>query len=439
LWLRASQLILALLLLFSVIGTSYAAIGGILYNNFSANSVTLRQMNPDGSGDTKVQVGLQDPWSPTWSRDGRLISLSSQGSYYPYSNSYNAFVFNPATGGIPQITSWKDRYTGKSDDYIVDYSWASSIVFSSDGARLGVVSIMFSEHWWLEGGYWYVTYLKYYPKFEVYDMQGKHAAVTVGDGLTSAAMHQGDGLDWVPNEDLLICPWQVTGDSSPTTALVAVAPVHNALDAGRFRRLTTPQFFQYSGKHGVAVCYDQDFQPAVAPHSHRVVYVRERDCIDGGYPVSPSTISVRMVNLNGTGDRAIYAVPRGKYVSHLSWAPDESKLVLSCGAQVVTNGWPMPSLDNTTGHIALLNPDGTGYREIAGPYADYPAWDPLGPVILPAPSLTNISPAAVTAGGKGFNLTVNGKGFNGPQQPLENSTRPPRCCGTVRPSLPPTR
>jgi hypothetical protein len=373
-------------------------------------------MNPDGTGDTQVEVKLPNPLDPVWSRDGRLIAIASllapKGSVYY--NTFNAFVFNPTTGVARQITNWPDTFTSCTDECTEDCTQVYSKAFSSDGARLAVVSMRSSVFWQLQDGYWDSKFLTSCPIVEVYDTHGKNAKVVVGGQVvTNGAMHQGDGLDWVPNKELLICPWTVTAGLGQATALVAVAPVKGALDAGLFRKLTTPKFLQYYGNYGVGVCYDQDFQPAVGPVSNRVAYVRERDCVDGGNPVSHSTISVRMVNLDGTGDRAIYSVPAGKYVSHLNWAPDESKLVLSCGDQAVVEGWPIASLYDNTVRIALLNPDGTGFRQISGPGDDYPAWNPLGLRILPVPSVASINPAAVKAGGKSFNLTVNGKGFNG--------------------------
>jgi len=409
-WMPACPWVPAFLLVFSVIGISYAAGGAILYNRFG-DTVTLRQVNPDGSGDTQVIVDLPSPQCPTWSRDGRLVSLASplapDGSVYP--NTFNAFVFDPATGTVRQITTWPDTFTGTPENYTEDFTWVFSKAFESDSRRLAVVSMRYVVHWLYRNGQYYNEFLEFFPIFEVYDAENLSAKVVVGEGLNSGALHQGDGLDWVPDKELLICPWVVTPGSGPATALVAVAPVKGALDAGRFRKLTAPQFFKYSGKYGVGVCYDQDFQPAVGPVSNRVVYVRERDCIDGGNPL-PSSLSVRMVNLDGTGDRAIYSVPAGQYISHLSWAPDESKLVISRGTQEVTNGWPMPYVGAP--NIYLLNANGTGLRQIAGP-GDYPAWNPLGPTILRFPSISDINPATVGAGDKAFSLTITGKNFHG--------------------------
>ncbi|HYA41669.1 MAG TPA: IPT/TIG domain-containing protein [Syntrophobacteraceae bacterium] len=418
LWIRTPLWMLALLLVFPAGGKSYGAGGGILYTDFNTGTLppALHQMNPDGTGDALVKVDLlPDPQYPIWSPDGRLIALTSsfesKGSLY-YQTS-NAFVFNPTTSAVQQITHWPDIYP---PDCICgcteDYTQVTSKAFSSDSGRLAVVS-MRAFVWWPPGEECYEEFLQYYPVFEVYDTLGKHAKVVVGEGHMGGSFHEGDGLDWAPSEDLLICPWQVTSGSGPVAALVAVEPVEGALDAGRFRKLTTPQFLTYQGNYGIGVCYDQDFHPAVGPLSNRVAYVRETDCIDGGYPVSPSTISVRMVDLDGTDDGAIYAVPSGKYVTHLSWAPDESKLVLSFGTQVVTNGWPLSGAIKDTIHIAVLNSDGAGFRRISGPADDHPAWNPRGLEILPAPVIVGINPTAVKSGGKGFNLTVNGQGFNG--------------------------
>jgi len=416
--------LLAFLLAFSMTGNSFAAGGTIFYTRYTdiligpKTFITvsfLHKMNSDGAGDVKITTGLADPRDPTWSRDGKFVALTSR--LPPLSASYqtlNASVFNPATGAVKQITPWFSTFdppacVNECTEYCTQvYSKA----FSSDGRRLAVVSMKSAVDWLLPPGstLWESGYHESYPFLEVYDTKGEHAKVVVGkESATSSSMHQGDGLDWTPDEDLLIYPLQMTTDASPVTALVAVAPVEGAVDAGNFRQLTTPQFFTYRGNYGVGVCYEQDFQPAVGPVSKRIVYVRERDCIDGGHPVSPSTISVRMVNLNGTGDRAIYAVPRGKYVSHVSWAPDESKLVLSCGDQLVNdlNAW----LDNYSVRIALLNPDGAGFRQIGGKRNDYPAWKPLGPR-TPRGAKVSVSNAAPE---EGDSAIANGAAGN-PQQ-----------------------
>jgi hypothetical protein len=405
-------LILAFLLVFPLIASSNGPGGGVIYIDYK--TFTLHQMNPDGAGDTEIAVDLPKPQCPLWSRNGRLIALTSPLSPkgQTFYNTFNAFVFNPTTGAVQQVTHWPDTYPGCVEQCTEDCTQVYCKAFSGDDSRLAVVSMRSSVYWWVENGSWNSQYSWSYPIFEIYDLQGGNAKVVVGKG-ESGIMHQGDGLDWTPDDELLVCPWQMTEGAGFVTALVAVEPVEGALNSGRFRKLTVPQFVTYVGNHGVGVCYDQDFKPALGPLSKRVAYVRERDCVDGGYPVSPSTMSVRTVNLDGTDDREIYAVPPGKYITHLNWAPDESKLILSSATQVAVKGWPMPLIVTDSLHIDLMNQDGAEFRQISGPGDDYPSWNPFGLKILLKPAVLSISPVVVKAGDKGFNLTVNGKGFNG--------------------------
>lgn len=345
--------------------------GAIFYSNNGADTITLRQMKADGSGNLPVVVNLPDPQLPAWSWNGRLVALTSKGPDNPYSITLNAFVFNPRTGAIQQITHWADEVTSTYSNF----TWVNSKAFSSDGARLAVVSMNHPTGVYPSG------LSQFVPIPEVYDLQGNRLA-RLGAGY-DGTMHQGDGLDWAPNQELLILPWLRNQSGSITTPLMAVIPEDDALShADKHRWLTNPIYGYYVGYYGLGVAYEQDFQPAVAPITNRVAYVRERTYNDGGHPM-PSEIWVRMVNLDGADDHLVYTLPEGQYVSRLSWAPDESKLILSYGTQVVTNGFPMPSADPATVRLAMMNPDGSGLQDITGTGCESPTWNPQGYTRLP--------------------------------------------------------
>lgn len=353
-------------------------------------------MNPDGTGDAAVPINLADPTYPVWSQDGQFVALTSEGSNLSSTFTRNAFVFDPTTGAVQQITKFSDGFVSGSGHVV----WVLSKAFSPDGSQLAVVAI--------EGTGNENTGYSYVPQIQLYDMQGNSKGIV--EVCQEGKMHEGDGIQWAAGQNVLIYPDLVyvsgyTG-KEPVTALVAYPPVQSAT---KTRQLTSPHSAWTPDPNSVlAYCFDQDIKPAVGPLTERIAYVRQRTCISPY--ITPST-SIRTVNLDGTGDQQIYPPANGQpqhglFVYHLNWAPDESQLILSYGTE--DSGY----FESASATIGLLNLDGTS-KAITQKGNACPAWNPLGLEILPKPAIANLNPVLGKVGDKGFNLTVNGKNFAG--------------------------
>src|SRR5262249_10741146 len=116
---------------------------------------------------------------------------------------------------------------------------------------------------------------------------------------------------------------------------------------------------------------------AFSPDGRQVAYIRMVNGYSGGFPIF-GIPSIRVINIDGTGDRELLRFTQGSYVSRVSWSPDGSRLVFDLGRQTSISGYPVPLIDATTSGLYLMNADGSGVVQIQTPPAVFPSWNPAG-------------------------------------------------------------
>jgi hypothetical protein len=388
-------------------GAAAAAIPAqaILFERYdvAANRLLGEQLaiiNPDGTGEDEVPVNLPEWGFPTWSKDGRLLALTSLNPTTPFAFSRNVFVLDMQTAQIIQITQFADRANSGSGEggsatvSACTLPWFKA--FSPDKTRMAVAALEFTGISWsapntnspgnpndLYSGF------KGTPVLRVYRMNGATEALVATGGSGANTIHAGDGVDWAPDQDLLVFPkdtqikiWDSFGQMfiMPLTALVLMPPVDDAIGRGKATQLTFPQATVNQSWSGPVSTWQTDFQPAFSPSGRQVAYVRADNTMSGAFFLA-QTHTIRLVNTDGSNDHAILSFDRGKYVSHLSWAPNGEKLAFDLGQEAFTSGGlPMTMADPATCSLWTVNVDGSGLKQLrAGPSA-WPAWYP-GPAI----------------------------------------------------------
>ena len=127
---------------------SAAATQTISYNGFNTASgtpvATLREMAANGSNDHAVAVNLPEPGFPAWSRDGKLLGLSSTEPGRPNKLSRDLYVVTGATGAVTKVSRFEDaadgngyrKYFTGAKAFSPDGRYVAATVFHSVGATL---------------------------------------------------------------------------------------------------------------------------------------------------------------------------------------------------------------------------------------------------------------------------------------------------------------
>jgi hypothetical protein len=146
------------------------------------------------------------------------------------------------------------------------------------------------------------------------------------------------------------------------------------------------------------LAHHTDYAPAFSPDGRRVAYLRGSVVIVSdiqGITISrPIQVSLRVINLDGTGDRSIADFNPGMFSNQVSWSPDGRQLVFDLGRQPAPQplqGPPLIALPETL-ELHIVNADGSGMRRLRGAAAGTPAWLPTaaGPGVAPAlPAITH--------------------------------------------------
>lgn len=364
------------------------------YNDAAGQLVEqLGALNPDGTGDHAVAVNLPETGYPTWSRDGRLLALSSVNPATPFSISRNVFVVDLQTAQITQVTSFADTVNGGGGgggSAVVSacvLPWFKA--FSPDRTRLAVAGVVFTginvsaTNNNPNAPYDLYSGFQGTPALQVYNLDGTPGPLVHADSSGSDTIHGGDGVDWSPTQNLLVYPADTTVPVNnygqilqiPVTALVLMAPVNDAIGSGQASQLTFPQASANQTWSGPVTTYETDYQPAFSPDGKQVAYLRAENVMAGTSPELP-TITLRLVNVDGSNDHQIGAFQQGTYCSHVSWSPDGAKLVFDAGQEVVSGGIPMPFANPTTTSLLIANADGSAVTPLRQPAAAWPAWYP---------------------------------------------------------------
>jgi hypothetical protein len=360
----------------------------------------LAAISPDGTGEHTVTVNLPELGFPAWSKDGQLLAISSVKPTAPLAISRNIFVVNLQTAQVSQITQFNDQAgtgTGPEGDKTVSsctLPWHKA--FSPDKTRIAIAALVYTGISWTyhdtnnpANPDELTTGFNATPALQIYALDGTPGALVALGGLTSNTIHSGDGVDWAPNQDLLVYPidTQVTVRNNvgqlltiPITPLYLIPPESNVIAKGKVTQLTFPEATAIMTWSGPLLGWQTDFQPAFSPDGKQVAYVRADNMMQGASYL-PQVHSLRIVNIDGSNDHEIISFEGGEYISHLSWSPDGTKLAMDRGEEAFTTGGiPMCLADTTTCSIWTINRDGSGLTRLRSAPAAWPAWYP-GPAI----------------------------------------------------------
>ena len=370
---------------------------------------TLRAMNPDGTGDRLVVTALPEPGFPTWSRDGKLLSLTSIAPGKEFGLSRDVFVGPGPLGPFTQITAYKDDWNFTTND--IGERWMNNAsyglpfykAFAPDGRSIAIADyevshssasrvIGFPDFESLSAAD-YAT-----PTLKIYSLNGTMLAfvdVARADGIT---IHAGDGLDWAPNADKIAWSRDVNklsplGAVLPVTALFIYDPVADAKTLGRARQLTQPNLDDGYTWTGAYILWDMDYAPAFSPDGSQVAYVRASELmLDLQLP--SLTASICIINTDGTGNHEVIKFPAGQCISKLAWSPDGTRIAFDRGPMAVSAiGYPLllPQFDKVA--IYTMRTDGTGVAQVRAAPAFWPVWVAGGNQAAPelAPKLARLA------------------------------------------------
>jgi hypothetical protein len=348
-------------------------------------------MNPDGSDDALVPVALPEPSFPVWARDGRLMALTSVEPLSPARRSRDAFTFDPWTGARFNLTGFQDSTEFIGVESFYSYHLGIYKSFAPDGRRLAVSAFnAFGDVYVgaeLGAGSGYANSAPVLL-FATYLAPDGPVSLMLGDA--NEGYHGGEGVDWAPNQDLLVYPIKIAipFPNSPilsyVTALFLLEPVVDPLLNGRARQLTFPQGQVSSPFEPVYVYWEEDFLPAFSPDGQRIAYVRSYSMDDATLQRS-SSLTMRVINVDGSDDHEILQFEPNSYLTRISWSPDGTQLVFDRAERPFTNGIPLNFADVRTSEIFLINADGTGLQRLRPPPAAHPSWNPVVGFTTPPP------------------------------------------------------
>lgn len=361
---------------------------------------TIKQLaivKPDGTGENQLLVKLPELGFPTWSKDGELLALSSVSPDTPFSISRNVFVLHVRTDQISQVTRFADRVSsgsgagGSATISACTFPWYKA--FSPEKSRVAVSAIQFTGVTWsapntndpppnpsdLYSGF------KGTPVLQVYGIDGTPGALVTLGSSGSDSIHAGDGVDWAPDQDLLVYPKDIqvrVVDNigqvlmMPVTALMLMLPVDDAIGRGKATQLTDPEATATATWTGPIATWETDFQPTFSPDGKRVAYIRAKHTLSGASYYS-RVLALRVIMIEGRRDQQLLAIEQSKYVSHLSWSPDGTRLAFDMGNEAYgTAGVPLAMADPSTSSLWVVNADGSGLTAIRPPPVAWPAWYP---------------------------------------------------------------
>jgi IPT/TIG domain-containing protein/WD40 repeat protein len=401
--------------------------GSILYNYIDVSTgvprTQIASINPDGSSDQFVSLSLLNPAYAAWSRDGQLLAVAGGDPARPSKLSTDVYLFRPATGQITKLSAFED--TAGAAGFITFYP--SYLAISPDGQRVaaGMVTYVGARATFAptnEFGNPLTTYntaskISRCVSLLVFNANGS-APVLVGTALCDDDLaHPGEGVDWSPTQDLIAYPFNTptvfagSGGQFNITAIFLTETTPGAADQGKRRQITFPTGLTGGPFDTFSAAWYDDFAPAFSPDGRQMAYVRCLSVVVPGalYPLL-AVPSIRIVGSDGSNDREVATFQRGSYLTRLSWSPDAKQLVFDLGQQATREGFPLRTFDLNTVTLAKINVDGTGFAQVRGARATWPAWQP-GAAQSSTPAIANLQPTTLPANSAGFDLIVNGSGF----------------------------
>ena len=232
--------------------------------------LSLAQINPDGTAEQVLNTGLPQPFGPAWSRDGRLLALTSVNPQRPNKVSQDIFLYGPATGTSRLALLFEDEVTlppfFENGALVTDrskftYRLPIYKTFSPDGTRLAVSLLDTSGFY--QGGAPDVntlTGVSQVPTLQVFRLaDGLPQDIVVLGRIRTFKTLGGFGVDWHPTQDVLVAPIDVDAPTdgsflpSESSALFLLELVPNALITGHARH-HPPRFANRSSHDRDGLC-----------------------------------------------------------------------------------------------------------------------------------------------------------------------------------------
>ncbi|MEQ8846421.1 hypothetical protein [Botrimarina sp.] len=347
-----------------LVGSLAAVAGPLVFARPGAGGVSeLWTANANGGGVERLNVDLPQPDRPVWSKDGLSLLVTSND---PGSSqlSLNVYGVDPGTGQATKLTNYQDgnEFNPNTQQFESFYSlplFKSAAPNNTSFAvsrlfRRGVAS-NFSTTPILE---------------KKADASSPPEPLNFGallDGFHTA----GAGVDWSPGGGTIVTPLAFTqGNGQTVTPLGVFSPTGSLLGA-----LTSPQASVLS----TGQTWQNDYQPAFSPDGSRVAYFRSTEFVSAT-TIPPqraaSDVELRIINSDGSGDRAIVDFTPGTWPNQMSWSPDGTQLVFDFGPQLLQGGQPLFSSDLSQTEVWRVNLDGSGLGRLLAAPASFITWRP---------------------------------------------------------------
>jgi len=381
----------------------HGADGTIYYNRTSNPSLlqTVRAIRADGTNDRPIPIALPFAAHPTVSRDGRhLLVTSADPILFNQMISQNVYRVDLATGATTPISHFVDTlsdgittYINRFDEPDFDtYSYYTSHLpnykaFSPTGDRVAVLSLT-SVSGKQPGGVRLPATQS--PLLEGYPVQ---QTSPLGEflfaGSERTAVNQtGDGVDWHPTLNQLVCAIRQdipsSGNLGPGQTEGTVVTVFNASGLNPYvRNLTAPTGSLYNDFNNFYSISEtsQDYAPAISRDGSRVAYVRNtlvsdsRVGLPGAFVLTRS--SLRVINYDGSGDHELLSFGPGAWLTKLAWSPDDTEIAFDLAPQLVVNGLKLQMGDALQSEIGIVRLSDQSVRLLAAAPASFPTWSPL--------------------------------------------------------------
>lgn len=337
----------------------------------------LRRINLNGTGDTAIPLPFTSVSNPYWSRDGAVVALTVVDPRARGQRSTNIFSYNPATGGVTQLTDFTDIF-GQN---FFSLTFPVYKAFSPNRRALAVFSLVQTRGGSGSSGG------SDLPVLEIFTGPGNPIEVLQDSdrSYTTGGDHGGEGVDWSPTQNVLTAPLTTSApylsnpsSSGGVTAIYLIAPEANARFTGRLRRVTSPRT-DFNINNGT-LWAEHDYMPRFSPNGAAIAFVRSFQSLSTtAQTPNPDQQSLHILNLNTGADTQIAGpFPQGVYITTIDWAPNGAALVFDLGLQPNSITGREQHADPRTNQTYFVNTNGSGLRQFLGNNRGEPSWRPTG-------------------------------------------------------------